>query len=190
MRRIVLSLLVLLGVALALAFWQAREPRSEGGAFDLAGFFEGRSVSTGMITTALVKRERFTASFTGERLEDAFRLEERFRFEDGERLQVWRLTPAANGFEGTVETEGRDGALFPPVPVTGIANEDGVVLEYEGYAPGGRGRLLHFRHHMRAQADGTLANHVVVSKFAVPLATSTVVFTREAGALPSPTPGR
>lgn len=187
--RQVKRLALLLGLAIlgfaALLVWNAREPAAgDRGGFDLFAFFEGTSVSRGTITTLLVDREAFTARFFGERQGEAFRLEERFDFEDGERLQVWHLRAVPGGYEGTVETERADGSMAPPVPVIGVSDAVGVRLAYDGVAPGG-GMPLGFRHLMRMQGDGTVANHVVVSRFGLPLATSSVVFAKATAALPS-----
>lgn len=190
MSRITLAIALVVAGTMALLVAQARDPALAGpGGFDLFSFFEGEAASEGTITTLLVRREAFTATFAGTRHEGTFRLEERFAFEDGPRLQVWTLRAVDGGYEGTVETEKADGTLAPAAPVRGSADETGVVLRYRGIAPGG-GRAFDFRHRMRLQGDGTLANHVVVSKFAIPLATSRVTFTRGARALPSSSPGR
>ncbi|MFD2238627.1 DUF3833 family protein [Aureimonas populi] len=193
MRRIALLFLLALalgGGALAFAQGYGGGSATRGGGFDLFAFFEGSSASRGTITTALVRREAFTATFEGRRQGDGFRLEERFAFEDGGRLQVWTLAQAGQAVSGTVETELETGEMSEPATVSGMSGEDGVVLSYEGYAPGGGGLLLHFRHHMRAMGDGTVLNRVVVSKFGLPLATSSVIFARQAAALPSLSRGR
>lgn len=185
----VLFALALLGCLFVVALqFQAREPVVEGpGGFDLVAFFSGESSSEGSIRTLLVRSQSFTARFHGAREGEAFRLEERFSFPEGERLQVWTLTQVPGGYRGTVETQGADGRLAPPAPVVGIVDATGVALDYRGIAPGGD-RELHFRHHMRMRDDGRVANHVVVSAYGLPLATSSVTFT--GAALPSPSAGR
>ncbi|WP_185984473.1 DUF3833 family protein [Aureimonas mangrovi] len=181
--------LALLAVAAVFAFaaalfWQARQPSQDGEAFDLAAFFAGRSVIEGSILTLAMFEEPFTARFEGTVEGDSLRLEERFAFADGERLQVWELAVSPSGaVSGTVETEMSDGALAPAVPVSGASSTSGVVLDYEGHAPGGGARTFRFRHHLRGQAGGTVRNHVVVSKFGLPLATSRVVFAKDPATL-------
>ncbi len=152
--------------------------RAESGLFDLAGFFAGPSVSAGEVTTLFSAPEPFTARFTGVAEGDTLRLDERFRFPEGERLQRWHLRFAGGRVEGTVETEGRDGTLRAAVPVEGERSATGVELRYVGYAPGGRALPLSFRHRMVANADGTLQNHVTVRLLGLPLARSEVTFAK------------
>lgn len=159
-------------------------------AFDLAGFFEGTSVSAGEVRTLFVFRDTFTATFSGRREGDRLRLDERFVFADGPRLQRWDLTVTGQDIAGTVETELRDGSLAPPVPVVGRRTAAGAVLTYEGHAPGGGGRRLAFRHEMTANADGTVSNHVGIGKFGLRLAVSDVVFAKSAAALAAHSPPR
>ncbi|MBB4003508.1 DUF3833 family protein [Aurantimonas endophytica] len=161
---------------------QAPAPVADG--FSLADFFDGRSVSEGTVRTALLLDEPFTASFEGRRAADRLRLDERFVFEDGARLQRWDLSRSRAGvYTGTVATEDGDGTLSAPVPVAGWATVDGAVLAYDGYAPGGADTLLHFRHVMSRNGDGTLANRVTISKFGISIATSKVTFARSEAAL-------
>lgn len=189
MKRFLGGLLLVLAIVAAAAFLLSREPAAErnGAGFDVSAFFSGQSVSAGTIRTALVLEEAFTATFEGRETEAGFRLEERFAFQDGERLQVWTLRPGPVGdLAGTVETERADGTLAAPVPVVGRRDADGVTLDYRGIAPGGGAIVFHFRHTMRAQGDGTVSNHVVVSKFGLPVAVSSVTFAKAPGALSSP----
>jgi hypothetical protein len=150
-----------------------------GATFDPASFFDGRATSRGTVATALVFRQPFTADFQGRRDGGALVLDERFHFPAKRRLQRWRLRPSGGGgIAGSVETEGRSGALHPPVPVEGTRTADGgIELRYDGFAPGGDARL-HFRHRMVLQADGTVLNRVCVSKFGIPVAGARVVFER------------
>lgn len=153
--------------------------------FSLAEFFDGQSVSQGTVRTALVFGEAFTASFQGRREADRLWLDERFVFDDGERLQRWDLTRNPAGvYGGTVATEDGEGRLSAPVRVTGWATADGAVLAYDGYAPGGGDTLLAFRHVMTGNEDGTLANHVTISKFGIPIAISEVTFAKTEADLP------
>jgi len=151
--------------------------------FDLAGFFAGSSRSVGEVRTLLVFRETFTAAFTGRREGERLRLDERFAFEDGARLQRWDLTQRGAEISGTVETELGDGTLAAPVPVAGTRTPGGAVLTYRGHAPGGGATLFGFRHEMTANADGTVSNHVSVTKFGLAVATSDVTFAKSAAAL-------
>ena len=154
------------------------------GTFALETFFIGASRSQGEIDTAYVSTETFAAAFSGMATAGGLTLDERFHFAKGERLQRWALTALPGGrYEGTVETESGKGVLNPPVPVSGYRTGDGAVLDYDGYAPGGGSLLLHFRHHMQAQADGTVLNTVRVSKFGIPVAGARVVFSKQPPAL-------
>ncbi|WP_206453289.1 DUF3833 family protein [Aurantimonas marina] len=158
------------------------EPDPDG--LSLPDFFEGKSVSKGTVTTALVFTEAFTAEFDGEQTGDRFRLDERFAFADGKRLQRWDLVRIGPGlYGGTVTTELKTGKLGRPMPVVGVQTKNGAVLDYDGYAPGGGSTLLHFRHEMTGRADGTIANHVIVSKFGIPLANSNVTFAKSRAGL-------
>lgn len=176
------ALVVVLFVAAL--FWQARLPAAQDvPPVDILAFFDGTSVSAGTIRTALVRGERFTADFRGTRDGGTLRLDERFHFSDGERLQVWHLTAAPDGaVSGTVETERSDGTLAAPVPVVGQTGQHGTTLRYRGNAPGG-GIELEFQHTMRAADSGTVSNHVVISLFGLPIATSTVRFAKDAAVL-------
>lgn len=191
MKRAAALLAVLVAVFIAALFWQARLPAAlVEPAVDILAFFEGTSVSAGTIRTALVRGEPFTATFAGTRAGDTLRLEERFRFSDGDRLQVWHLAAAPNGaVSGTVETERADGTLAAPVPVVGRTGPEGTTLRYRGNAPGG-GIELQFQHTMRAAENGTVSNHVVISLFGLPIATSTVRFAKDAAVLSTIATGR
>ena len=148
------------------------------GTFALETFFDGASRSQGEINTAYVSTETFAAAFLGKATAGGLALDERFHFAKGERLQRWALTALPGGrYEGTVETESGKGILNPPVPVRGYRTATGAVLDYEGFAPGGS-LLLHFRHFMQAQPDGTVLNTVWVSKFGIPVAGARVVFSK------------
>lgn len=178
-----------LALLLALAGGCARPPDPSPGGFSVPAFFEGASVSKGTVTVALVSTTAFTARFEGVRKGSSLVLDERFLFEDGPRLQRWRLTEVSPGvYRGTVETQGEGERLAPPVPVEGRATRDGAVLVYDGIAPGGGGTRLGFRHVMTARPDGTVSNHVTVSKFGLPVATSAVVFAKTAAALDAAPP--
>jgi hypothetical protein len=151
------------------------------GKFALETFFDGASVSEGEVDTLLVFTEAITAAFAGAATNGRLELDEMFHLAQGERLQRWALTATPDGrYAGTVETAGEDGKLRPAVPVTGYRTEDGAVLNYDGYAPGGSDMLLHFRHWMRQQADGTVQNLVRISKFGLPIAGARVVFSKVA----------
>ena len=152
--------------------------------FDLIGFFNGTSYSKGTVTTAFVSTEGFTAKFSGAKSGRRLRLDENFTFKDGRRLQRWDLTETAPGrITGTVTTELKTGKRAPTVPVSGSMTVGGAVLDYDGYAPGGGDTILHFHHAMTARTDGTVANHVTVSKYYLPLATSDVTFAKSLAAL-------
>lgn len=162
-----------------LAACSAAPPPSLEGTFRLASFFDGRSKSTGEIDTLLILSETFTADFDGRAEDGRLRLDETFLLKVGERLQRWDLRETGEGrYEGTVRTADKDGRLSAAVPVAGYRTADGAVLDYDGYAPGGGSMLLHFRHWMTAQADGTVLNRVRVSKFGIPLAGARVVFSK------------
>lgn len=176
---------VTLGLALGLAACLAHVPaaRAEAKLFDLAGFFAGRSVSAGWVRTLFLAPEPFTATFEGRVEGDTLRLDERFRFPEGERLQRWRLRFAGPRVTGTVETEGRDGRLRPAVPVEGERTVDGVALRYTGFAPGGRALRLGFAHVMAPNGDGTVENRVTVRLLGLALARSEVTFAKSEGDL-------
>lgn len=149
--------------------------------FDPLSFFRGEATSEGTVTTALVSTRAFTARFEGHEEGNALVLDEHFLFPEGPRLQRWHLAKTGEGrYGGTVETQGRDGALHAPVPVEGRILGAALELSYEGYAPGGD-TLLGFRHRMVMLSDGTAENRVRVSKFGLPLASSHVIFTKVPG---------
>jgi hypothetical protein len=180
-----LLVLVVLGIgwlglkAFAGGAFAAPPAANAAGSFALETFFDGSSASQGAIETGYVSAEPFTAGFSGTATGGDLVLDERFHFAKGDRLQRWRLNALPGGrYAGTVETERGDGVLAAPVPVTGYRTTDGAVLTYEGYAPGGGSMLLHFRHVMQAQRDGTVLNTVGVSKFGIPVAGARVVFSK------------
>lgn len=172
-------------VAAALALAGCSElPNGEPGPFALERFFAGTSFSRGIVRTFGFWTEDFTATFAGVAEGPHLKLDERFDFPGGKRLQRWDLTRVSPGrYLGTVRTEGDDGKLRAAVPVEGRLTPEGAVLDYDGYAPGGGSLLLHFRHVMTARGDGTVANHVTISKFGLPIATSDVVFAKTKAAL-------
>ena len=184
-RRIAVGAVLGTIVAALLAGCAAPLPASPAaGGFDLERFFDGRSYSSGTVATALVFEKAFTASFEGSRHGRTLELDEHFVFPDGRHLQHWHLSEVAPGrYHGTVATGLDGGRMSPAVPVDGHATPHGVVLDYDGYAPGGGETVLHFRHQMTALADGTVANQVTVSKFGMPLATSKVIFAKSRAAL-------
>ncbi|NDW03003.1 DUF3833 family protein [Jiella pacifica] len=152
------------------------------GALSLPEFFDGSATSSGTITTALIFDEAFTATFAGTASGNGLQLDERFEFDDGSRLQRWDLARLADGtYRGTVRTELSDGTLAPAVPVAGWTFADGVVLAYDGYAPGGGHTLLGFRHVMRPLETGNVRNRVTISKFGVAIASADVTFRRGGG---------
>ena len=162
---------------------EARVP-ADASKFNLMSFFAGDSYSKGTVTTAFFFDESFTATFKGAAGDGHLTLDERFTFEDGKRLQRWNLAANPSGaYSGTVTTELKSGRPAPAAPVEGYATANGAVLDYQGYAPGGGETLLHFRHVLTMQDDGTVANHVTVSKYHVPLATSDVTFAKSLAAL-------
>ena len=175
------AFLGLLGAGLLAACAGGRAPTPL--PFAIEAFFEGSSVSAGTVTTLLVSTQAFTAAFAGRREGNRIRLDERFTFPDGERLQRWDLRREGERYRGTVSTELGGGAMSPPVPVDGWLTPGGAVLAYRGYAPGGSDRLLGFRHTMTAKADGTVENRVRVSAIGLPVASSRVTFAKTPQAL-------
>ena len=189
MRRLALSALMALslvgavGLGPGLSAAAARPAVVSGDRADaglsLMAFFDGRATSRGTITTALVSTERFTANFSGKVTGQRLRLDERFHFADGNRLQRWTLARTGNGqYRGSVTTELGDGTMAPPVRVAGRSFAGGVVLTYDGYAPGGGHTLLGFRHVMRRISRDQVENKVTISKFGLPIASSNVIFQR------------
>ena len=149
-------------------------------ALSLLAFFDGRATSKGTTTTLLVSTSQFTAKFSGKVRGNRLRLDERFQFDDGKRLQRWDLARESDGFyRGTVTTELGNGTMAPPVRVEGESFAGGVVLSYDGYAPGGGDTILGFRHVMTWCAPNVVENRVTISKFAIPIATSDVMFFRQ-----------
>ncbi|ORE98438.1 lipoprotein [Aurantimonas sp. 22II-16-19i] len=184
--RLALAVVLLLAPVVGLASPVVDDARPAAGsrpaadaALALDAFFDGQATSQGTITTLLVFREPFTARFSGRVAGNRLKLDERFRFEDGKRLQRWDLTRSRDGrYRGTVTTELGDGTMAPPASVVGWTFAGGVVLAYDGYAPGGGRTLLGFRHVMRTIAPGTVRNRVTISKFGVAIASSDVIFRR------------
>ena len=168
---------------LALAACLAAGPARAADGFSLGAFFAGRNVSVGEIRTLGLFRERFTARFEGKAAGSVLDLDERFTFEDGERLQRWHLEERAGQLVGTVLTEDANGTLQGPFPVSGTAGLEGATLTYRGIAPGGGRVWLDFRHEMVPHGDGTVANRVRISRFGLPLAGARVTFAKTEGAL-------
>ncbi|MEF2072076.1 DUF3833 family protein [Consotaella aegiceratis] len=174
----------LLGIAIIAAAPPPASAADPG--FTLEGFFEGQSFSRGQIRTLGLFEETFTARFDGRASDGWLDLTERFTFEDGDRVQRWRLhRVASDRYRGTVRTETSDGSLSAASPVVGRLTPAGAVLTYDGFAPGGDTHL-HFRHEMEAEPDGTVQNHVTISKLGIPLAFADVVFAKDPARLPPP----
>ncbi|WP_192845779.1 DUF3833 family protein [Aureimonas sp. AU22] len=169
--------------ALAVIVVLASGSTSMADAFTLRSFFAGRSVSVGEVRTLGLFSEQFTARFEGRSSGAVIDLDERFRFEDGERLQRWHLEERGGRVSGTVRTEDGDGRLQGPFPVSGTSGPQGAVLTYRGIAPGGGRFALDFRHEMSPRAGGTVANRVRVSRFGLPLARARVTFSKSTEAL-------
>lgn len=173
----------LLGLALAAALCLTAGQAAAIDAFSPLSFFAGQSVSAGEIRTFGLFSERFTARFSGKAANGVLDLDERFDFEDGERLQRWHLEERNGTLSGTVRTEAADGTLHGPFPVTGMSGPAGAVLTYRGIAPGGGRFQLDFRHEMTPRPDGTVANRVRISRFGLPLARARVTFAKTQDAL-------
>nr|WP_245396431.1 DUF3833 family protein [Jiella sonneratiae] len=165
--------------ATASAAGPAAARHAEAAELSLLRFFDGRARSHGTTTPLIGRAETFTATFTGTVAGRHLSLDERFRFEDGRRLQHWDLTRTARGrYEGTVRTELGDGTMAPPVRVEGHGFAGGAVLAYDGYAPGGGRILLGFRHVMRRLGPDRVENRVTIAKFGLPIAHADVIFRR------------
>ncbi len=158
-------------------------PAGAADGFSLRAFFAGRSVSAGEIRTLGLFSERFTARFEGRASGATLDLDERFTFEDGERLQRWHLEERGGEVDGTVLTEDENGTLQGPFPVSGTSGPEGAVLAYRGIAPGGGSLRLDFRHAITPRGDGTVANRVRIARFGLPLAGARVTFAKSAQAL-------
>ena len=140
-------------------------------------FFDGTTLSRGRLDQIASAPESFAARLDGTYREDTLKLREAFRFSDGEPVQIWDLTADNTGaISGTVSTEAEDGTMSQAFAVTGRTDRNRLVLDYDGIAPGGGETRLHFHHSMTRQGDGTVENRVTISKFYLPLATSTVTF--------------
>ncbi len=168
---------------LVVAVGSAGGAKAEERLLDLAAFFSGTAVSAGEVRTLGLRRERFTARFEGRAEKGTLRLDERFRFADGERLQRWVLRFDGAVIRGTVQTEAKNGSLAEPVAVGGEREVGRLVLRYRGIAPGGGALRLGFRHEIRPNGDGTLRNDVTVRFLGLPLARSEVTFARSEAAL-------
>ena len=163
----------------ATAFLLALFSGAQAAEFKPEAFFAGQTFSAGEVDAAFSKPERFTARFIGKVSHGALSMDERFTFAHAKRLQRWSLrSDGKGGYRGTVRTETADGVLREARPVTGKLTPTGGVLSYDGYAPNGGDTILHFRHSMEAQADGTVRNRVAVSKLGLPVATADVVFSK------------
>ncbi|MEE2951334.1 MAG: DUF3833 family protein [Pseudomonadota bacterium] len=143
----------------------------------LLSFFDGTTLSRGRLDQIASDPESFTARLTGTYRNARLKLREAFHFSDGQPLQIWDLSADRKGtISGTVSTQAEDGAMSQAFPVSGWATQDRLVFDYDGIAPGGGKTRLHFHHSMTRQGDGTVENRVTISKFYLPLATSTVTF--------------
>ncbi len=171
------------GCALAMVACLGAAPARAEDGFSLPAFFAGHSVSAGDIRTLGLFSERFTARFAGRAEGSALDLDERFTFEDGERLQRWHLKTRDGRVDGTVFTEDGNGVLRGPYPVSGTASPEGATLAYRGIAPGGGRMMLDFRHTMTPRGDGTVDNRVRISRFGFPLAGARVTFAKTTTAL-------
>ncbi|WP_131829916.1 DUF3833 family protein [Consotaella salsifontis] len=174
LRRAVLSLFAFVMLA---ATAGANAADSQNAPFRPETFFLGITRSTGEIHTLGFIRRPFTARLKGHMAGHWLILDERFAFPDGNRRQLWRLKRVGDAYEGTVRTETENGVLAPAVPVKGKVTETGVVLTYEGRSPGGSTRL-HFRHEIETTGPGKASNHVVISRFGLPIASANVTFSK------------
>ena len=153
--------------------------------FDPEAFFAGQSYSAGAIDATFAKPEPFTALIKGTVSNGVLSMEETYSFADAQRAQRWSLRPVGNGaYVGTVQTETGDGVLHEPRPVTGQVTPSGGTLTYDGYAPNGKNVLLHFRHVMTMQPNGTIRTHVAVSKLGLPMGKADAVIAKRPEDLP------
>ncbi len=153
--------------------------------FDPEAFFAGQSYSVGAIDATFAKPEPFTAKITGTVSNGVLSMKETYSFPDAQRAQRWSLRPIGNGaYVGTVQTETGDGVLREPRPVDGQVTPSGGTLTYDGYAPNGKDILLHFRHVMTMQPNGTLRTRVAVSKLGLPMGKADAVIAKRAEDLP------
>lgn len=142
--------------------------------FSLESYFKGSTIATGSFTAINGAKRDFTVDLNGKWDGRTLVLVEKFRYADGERdRKTWRFRKIAeNRYRGTRE----DVAGETTVTVRG----DTATFTYLVDIPAS-GKVMRVRFHdrMMLKPDGTLVNNALVTKWALPVAWTKVVFRRK-----------
>lgn len=165
--------LFLLLVVLLLAVCACDRPRPSPDGFDIAAYFDRTIAGTGIIERNGRIAGRLTMVAAGTAEGDQLTLAETFIFDGGRTFaRTWHLTQTAPGvWAGTADN------------VDGIARIeviDGIVrMNYAAEFPTSDGKMMtfHFNQRLVPLGDGTVLNRSRLSKFSIPVATVTIIFT-------------
>ena len=142
--------------------------------FRLEDFFAGKSMADGRFRAINGVDRRFKVALTGKWNGRILTLREDFVYADGERdRKTWRFVKTAPGrYSGTRED----------VVGEAVVTIRGDVARYTylvDIAPGKKPNIVRFHDTFRRQPDGTLLNTTWVSKYAFPVATVRVIFSKK-----------
>lgn len=142
----------------------------------LEDYFLGDVTAWGIFQdrTGMVKRQ-FVVDITGTRDDDGLRLEEDFRYRDGERSRrIWFIRKTG---EHTYEGRAEDVVGT----ASGVAQGNALHWNYQlALAVKGKTWKVHFDDWMYLQEDGVLINRATMSKFGIRLGEVTIVFRKAA----------
>ncbi|MGF9693868.1 DUF3833 family protein [Rhizobium sp. 0TCS1.26] len=139
----------------------------------LERYFSCKTQATGSFSAINGVRREFTVALTGRWNGKVLTLREDFHYSDGERdTKTWRFTKTGKGrYTGTRE----DVVGSTNVVIEGKVARFNYVVNLGTPAKPNR---VHFYDRMELQADGSLVNTALVTKFLFPVARSKVVFSR------------
>jgi hypothetical protein len=142
--------------------------------FKLERYFAGRTVAEGRFNAINGVSRSFQVILTGAWDGKRLKLVEDFVYDDGERdRKTWRFTRIdANTYSGTRE----DVVGATTVKVRGNTARFSYLVYLDGAV---RKNLVRFHDKMVLNADGTVTNTALVTKFGFPVAKTRVDFRRE-----------
>lgn len=159
--------------ALVLAIGLAGTVATSAADLTLEKYFAGRTYADGRFSAINGVRRDFKVVLTGTWNGKRLKLVEDFVYADGERdRKTWRFTRTGrNTYSGTRED------VVGPALVTVKGNT--ATFSYDVYLDGAaRKTLVRFHDKMVLNADGTLLNTALVTKFGFPVARTRVAFRR------------
>ena len=147
---------------------------ADAASLSLERYFKGATVATGSFTAINGVKRTFTVNLNGKWDGRTLVLVEDFRYADGERdRKTWRFRKIAeNRYTGTRED------VVGETTVT-IRGDTATFTYLVDIPASGKAMRVRFHDRMVLKPDGTLVNNALVTKWALPVAWTKVVFHRK-----------